>query len=413
VNRKDSIVFSSGRIGSLEIKNRLVRSATFENAATSEGEVSDFLVNLYRDLAQGGVGLIVTGIAGVYTKALALPSMLRADDNSFIPSLARIPRAVHEVAPDCRVVLQLHHPGRQVADKQNASKLTPLLPRAWVAYVRKHPELLVTSREAYRATEATAPSAVYDTTFDRTPRAVTVIEIEEIISAFAEGIIRAREAGFDGAQLHAAHGYLLSSFLSPRTNKRNDQYGGSTENRTRIVREIYKQARRKVGDNFPILIKMNTTDFLPGGIDLDEAVRVGKILSDTGFTAIETSGGMWEATTRSEEELGWVPVILPEARTGIKSKDQEAYFLPGAKALKQATGATIILVGGLKSFSRIEEVLNSKAADFVSLSRPLIRQPDLPNRWFSGEGPDKAECLSCNMCLPIGNAPLACRAKIQ
>jgi 2,4-dienoyl-CoA reductase-like NADH-dependent reductase (Old Yellow Enzyme family) len=107
------------------------------------------------------------------------------------------------------------------------------------------------------------------------------------------------------------------------------------------------------------------------------------------------------------------PVILPESRTGIKSKDQEAYFLPGAKALKEAIGAPIILVGGLRSFSRIEEVLNSKAADFVSLSRPLIRQPDLPNRWLSEEGADKAECISCNACLPIRSAPLVCRAKMR
>ena len=275
-----------------------------------------------------------------------------------------------------------------------------------MAYIRKHPELLAPSPEAHRATEATAPSAVHDAFFDRTPREVTPTEIERIIGAFAEGIVRAREAGFDGVQLHAAHGYLLSSFLSPGTNRRDDQYGGSTENRTRIVREIYKQARSKVGNDFPILIKMNTTDFLPGGMDMTEAVRVGKMLSDTGFTAIEASGGMWEATTRPKEELGWDPVILPESRTGIKSKGQEAYFLPGANALKEEIAAPIILVGGLRSFSRIEKVLNSKAADFVSLSRPLIRQPDLPNRWFSGEGADKAECISCNACLPIRNAPL-------
>lgn len=413
MNRKDSIVFSPGQIGPLEIKNRLVRSATFENAATSEGAVSDFLVNLYRDLAQGGVGLIITGIAGVYPGALAPPFLMRADDDSFIPSLARIPRAVHEVAPDCRVVLQLHHPGRQIIDEESGPKLMPLLPRAWMAYLQKHPELLTPSPEAHRVAEATAPSAVHDTFFDRTPRAVTPTEIEQIIGAFAEGIIRAQEAGFDGVQLHAAQGYLLSSFLSPKTNRRDDQYGGSTENRTRIVREIYKQARSKVGDSFPILIKMNTTDFLPGGMDIEEAVRIGKISSDTGFTAIEASGGMWEATTRSKEELGWDPVILPESRTGIKSKDQEAYFLPGAKALKEAIAAPIILVGGLRSFSRIEEVLDSKAADFVSLSRPLIRQPDLPNRWLSGEGADKAECISCNACLPIRSAPLACRAKMR
>ncbi len=120
---------------------------------------------------------------------------------------------------------------------------------------------------------------------------------------------------------------------------------------------------------------------------------------------------MWEAATRSQEELGWLPVILPEARTGIKTRDQEAYFLQGAKALKENTGATIILVGGLRSFGKIEEILTSEAVDFVSISRPLVRQPNLPNLWFSGEGPDKAECISCNACLPIGSVRIACRIK--
>jgi 2,4-dienoyl-CoA reductase-like NADH-dependent reductase (Old Yellow Enzyme family) len=162
-----------------------------------------------------------------------------------------------------------------------------------------------------------------------------------------------------------------------------------------------------------MLIKINTTDFLPGGIDLNEAVRLGNLLSDIGFAAIEASGGMWESVTRTQEELGWIPVILPESRTRIKDRDQEAYFLPAARALKEKTNATVILVGGLKSFSKMEEVLTSKGADFVSMSRPLIRQPDLPTLWRPGEGPDKAECISCNACLPIGTARLACRAKIQ
>jgi 2,4-dienoyl-CoA reductase-like NADH-dependent reductase (Old Yellow Enzyme family) len=135
------------------------------------------------------------------------------------------------------------------------------------------------------------------------------------------------------------------------------------------------------------------------------------MLSEVGFNAIEASGGMWEAWTRKKEELGWLPVMVPESRTGIKTQDQEAYFLVGAKALKEKTKATIIAVGGFRSFSKVEEVLNSKAVDFVSMCRPLIRQPDLPILWRSGEGPDKAECISCNACLPI--AALACRAKIQ
>jgi 2,4-dienoyl-CoA reductase-like NADH-dependent reductase (Old Yellow Enzyme family) len=144
-------------------------------------------------------------------------------------------------------------------------------------------------------------------------------------------------------------------------------YGGSTENRTRIFREVRRRAVKQVGENFPILIKVNTTDFLPGGIDQDEAVRVGKLLHETGFAAIETSGGMWEAVMRTKEELGWPPALLPESRTGIKAKEeQEAYFLPGAKALKEGTNATILLVGGLRSFGRVEEVVQSGAADFIS-----------------------------------------------
>lgn len=410
-NRENSIIFTPAWLGPLQLKNRLVRSATHDNAATSGGEVSEFQVDLYRNLAEGGVGLIITGGATIYPKAPFGRGGIRADNDSFIPSLEKIPRAVRKVGSDCRVMLQLIHPGRQVVRREDAPKMMPLLPPALVAYIRKHPEVMAPPAEAAHEVEPTAPSAVYDAILDRKPRALTRDEIGEIIEAFAEGVRRAQQAGFDGVQLHAAHGWLLSSFLSPRTNQREDVYGGSTENRTRIIKEIYQRARKKVGDRFPILIKFNTTDFLSGGIDLDEAVRVGKILGEVGFAALEASGGMWESCTRTKEELGWLPVIQPEARTGIETYDQEAYFLAGAKALKEKTKATVILVGGLRSFGKIEEVLSSKAADFVSLCRPLIRQPDLPNQWRSGEGPDKAECISCNACVPIGSARTGCRVK--
>jgi len=281
---------------------------------------------------------------------------------------------------------------------------------AFFTYITKHPEL-ISHQGTPQAVEPIAPSPVHDTLFDRTPRAVTPDDIDDIIEAFAHGVRRAQEAGFDGVQIHAAHGYLLSSFLSPRTNRREDKYGGSTENRTRIVREIYQRARKKVGEDFPILIKINTTDCLPGGIDIEESIRVGAALTGIGFAAIETSGGMWESLTCKEEELGWKPLFMSESRTEIRNKDQEAYFLPGAKALKEKTKATVILVGGLKSFSRIEEILGSNSVDFISLCRPLIRQPDLPNLWHTGEGPDKAECISCNACVPVGSDRLGCRIK--
>jgi 2,4-dienoyl-CoA reductase-like NADH-dependent reductase (Old Yellow Enzyme family) len=409
-SRENSIVFTPAGIGPLQVKNRLVRSATYENAATAGGEVSDFLIELYGNLAKGGVGLIITSLATVYPKALFYHLAIRADNDSFIPSLKKIPRKVREVNPDCKVILQLMHPGRQIINPKDAAKLGPMLPPALITYIKNHPEILKPTGAVHEI-EPTAPSAVYDRTYDWTPRALTTGEIGEIIEAFAEGARRAQESGFDGVQLHAAHGYLLSSFLSPRTNQREDQYGGSTENRTRIIKEIFQQARKKVGDRFPILIKMNTTDFLPAGIDLAEAVRVGEVLSDTGFAAIETSGGMTESLTQTKEELGWLPLLLPESRINIKTRDQEGYFLTAAKAIKEKTNATVISVGGFRSFSKIEEALASKAADFVSLCRPLVRQPDLPNLWRSGEGPDKAECISCNGCISVGSSRLGCRVK--
>ena len=404
--RTDSIAFTPGRIGTLNIKNRLVRSATFENAATSRGEVTDDLVDLYRDLAKGGIGLIITGIACVYSKAVA-PHQTRIDDDRYIEGLQRISNVAREVASDCRIMAQLHHPGRQVMD---LSAGLPPMPPALIAHLQRAQQVPQMPEGQHVEIEPTAPSAVPDLLFHRTPRALTVEEIEEIVEAYAEGIRRVEEAGFDGVQLHAAHGWLLSSFLSPHTNRRDDRYGGSTENRTRIICEIYERARKRVDADFPILIKINATDFIPGGTDTDEAAEVAAILAQAGLAAIETSGGMWEAVTRSRDELGWLPVMIPEARVGIKTKEQEAYFLDGAKAVRRKIKAPVILVGGMRSIGRIEEVIQSGAADFVSMSRPLIRQPDLPNLWLTGEGPDRAACISCNACLPIAQGRIRCNA---
>ena len=409
--RHNSVVFEPGHIGALQIKNRLVRSATYENAATPEGEVSDNLISIYSALAKGGAGLIITGICGVYPKALAPHLMMRVDEDRFIPGLNRLSGAVHKAAPDSRIMLQLHHPGRQVMDPAMRARLASKLAPAWVAAFQKRPTTATAPEAAPHIIEPTAPSALHDTLFDRIPRALRLAEIEEIINAFAEGIRRAEEAGFDGVQLHAAHGWLLDCFLSPRTNRRDDIYGGSTENRTRIITEIFRRARKKVSADFPILIKFNSTDFLPGGIDPDEAVKVARILSETGFAALEVSGGMWETVTRSEKELGWPPVLLPESRTGIKSVDQEGYFLDNAQYVRKHVDAAVIAVGGFKSFSKIEKALTSKAADFISLSRPFIREPDLANRWRAGDGLDRAACISCNACLPLADEPLTCRAK--
>ena len=405
--RKESIVFSPGKIGILELKNRLVRSATYESAATHRGEVTDTLVELYRKLAQGGVGLIITGITSVMAEAHFPHRSMRIDDDQHISGQKRISDAVHNLNNDCKIIMQLHHPGRQIRKPGDGPNLIPYTSPARIAAMQRAE--VAPEPEEGPTPEPVAPSALPDALFGRTPRALNVEEIEEIVIAFAEGIGRAEAAGFDGVQLHAAHGWLLSSFLSPHTNKRDNKYGGSTENRTRIVREIYEQGRKKVDPEFPILIKMNTTDFFPDGTNHEEAANVARILGDTGFCAFETSGGMWETVTRGTEVLGWPAFMIPESRTNIKNEEQEAYFLSGAQAVKVGVGAdlTVILVGGVRSFNRIEEILASGQVDFLSMSRPLIRQPDLPNLFLSGKT-DKADCISCNACL--GTAPLSCEA---
>ncbi len=404
--RSNSIAFKPGRIGPLEIKNRLVRSATFENAASMENEVTDRLVDMYRTLAEGGVGLIFTGILCVYPGAVS-PRQMCIDDDKYIGGVSRISKAVHDLENDCKVMAQLHHPGRQIMDL--SAGMPPISP-ALLAHIERTGQFPQPPGKDEPVVEPTAPSAIFDSLFKRTPRALTLEEIDEIIDAYAEAIRRVQEAGFDGVQLHAAHGWLLSSFLSPHTNRREDEYGGSTENRTRIVRDIYARTRKKIGDDFPILIKINTTDFFPDGTDPEEGARVAEILAEVGFAAIETSGGMWETVTQSQEELGWPPVMIPEARININKKEQEAYFLPGAQAVKGRIAKPVMLVGGIRSLSKVEEVLESGAADFISMARPFLRQPDLPNLWLSGEGPDKAACISCNACLPIGESPTQCNA---
>ena len=359
------LAFEPEEVGGMIVKNRLVRSATYEHMASEGGGVTDKLVRLYGTLAGGGVGLIITGAAYVQPSGKSVPCLTGIHRDDLIPGLRKIAETVHKHGDGCKVAVQLLHCGRQSFVLENTM----------------------------------APSAVFEPVVKKMPREMTVEEIEETVEAFAKAVGRAKEAGFDAVQLHAAHGYLLSEFLSPYTNRRTDEYGGSTGNRTRIVEDIYKRVVENVGADFPILIKMNVDDFLEGGIDLNESKKIAERLSRTGFAAIETSGCMWEVRTRSKEELGWVPAMLPESRTNITSKDKEGYFLPYSKEIKKVIAAPLILVGGIRSLDVIEDILAKRSADFVALSRPLIRQPDLPRRWLREIGGSTADCISCNGCV--------------
>jgi len=368
VLRRECLAFRPGKIGTLEIKNRLIRSATWENAASESGHVTDPLQDMYRALAKGGVGLIITSHSVVHPRGMTDPRMIWVADDSYIPSVRKLARAVHQTASACKVMIQLTHSGRQPTPGTGV--------------------------------EPVGPSAVYDEFSRQTPREMTLEEIEEVIKAFAHAIRRAREAELDGVELHGAHGYLLSSFLSPRTNIRKDQYGGSVENRCRIVREIVEHGHKEAGHDFPILIKMNSVDYLPGGVDIHEARKIAECLNQTGLAAFEMSGCTWETITLSEEELGFKPSSIPEARGNIKTKEQEAYFWQYAKEIRKVVNKPMILVGGIRSIGKVEEILEEGSIDFCAMCRPLVREPDLPNRWLRGEGSETAACISCNQCIP-------------
>ena len=272
------------KIGKLEIKNRFVRSATYEGLATEDGEITDKLINFYKTLSEGGCGLIITSYAFIQEIGRANVKQLGIYKDDFIPGLTKLANIVHEHGEGCKVALQIVHAGRQ----------------------------------SPHVKETVAPSAVLEKFSNKMPREMTIGEIEETIEAFSQAARRAKEAGFDAVQLHGAHGYLISEFLSPYTNRRIDNYGGNTDKRLRFVEQIYRRSRELVGDDFPILIKMNCDDFLEGGITLEESKKITKMLSNIGFDAIEISSCMWETVKRKKNEIGWKPTFIPESRMSLE-----------------------------------------------------------------------------------------------
>lgn len=347
----------------MTVKNRFVRSATAERAVDERGFVTDEMFEVYRKLAEGGVGLLITGHAYVHESGRTGLTQTAIDKDAYVPRLAELVDATHSVAADCKIVIQISHGGRQV------------------------------SRDSVR--EPIAPSAVTDKSTNTTPREMTEAEIEVCIDAFAQAARRAKDAGFDGVQLHSAHGFLISEFNSPYTNRRADKWGGSLENRRRFLLEVYRRVREVVGNEYPVLVKLNTADYVAeGGLAIEDSVQIAKTLSDAGIDAIETSGGMYES------------IDGQGAARRVQNTDEEAYFAPNAAKIQQAVNVPVILVGGLLSTSVMEDVIQKGVADLFSLSRPLIREPDLPNKIKAGK--EKADCISCNGCFSPRLRPVMC-----
>jgi 2,4-dienoyl-CoA reductase-like NADH-dependent reductase (Old Yellow Enzyme family) len=234
--------------------------------------------------------------------------------------------------------------------------------------------------------EVLGPSALV-TEKGTTGREMTKEEILQVIGSFRDAAARAKKAGFDGIQIHAAHGFLLSQFLSPFFNKRGDEYGGSIENRARIVLEVVRSVREAVGTDFPVLVKINSQDKLEGGFDVDDMLQAAGLLEQSGVDAIEMSGGTALSLRAGKPDDSFSPVT----KKGV-------YYEEAAKRFKKQIGIPLILVGGIRSYSDSQRLVEEGIADYIALCRPLIREPDLIKRWKSGDTRD-SECVSDNACF--------------
>jgi 2,4-dienoyl-CoA reductase-like NADH-dependent reductase (Old Yellow Enzyme family) len=363
-----SKVFETSNIARMTLKNRTLRSATWEGLADSNGFVRPELVKKIAELARGSVGLIVTGYLYVSPEGRGLPWQTGVWHDDHVEGLSQITKVVHDEGG--LVAAQIAHAGGRTRPKDIGGQ-RPM-----------------------------GPSSIKGFSFGDTPREMTASDIQASVKGFAEAARRVKQAGFDALQLHAAHNYLISQFLSPLINQRSDAYGGSSKRRRQFLSEVYSAVREVVGADFPVLIKLNTTDGPEGGITPEEALEAAKDLAIIGVDAIEVSGGIAGSD------------LYRPSRKNVSKPSQEAYFRSAAMLFKQELGIPVILVGGIRSYTVAEDILALGHADYVAFSRPLICEPNLILRWSQGDR-SPSKCLSCNLCLQEGlkGSGIACAKK--
>ena len=344
------------RLGSLSLKNRFVRSATFEGLGKDDGSCTDKIPAFYRRLSTGNIGLIISGHLFVHPHGQAGPMQLGISKDDYIPGLSELVQACHH--GQAKVLAQLSHAGA------HAMPVDRHLPKK-------------------------APSTI-DFGDQGQSEAMTLDDIDETIHAFASAALRAKQAGFDGIQLHGAHGYLLSQFLSPWYNRRTDNYGGSLENRARLLKTILQEVRKNVGTDYPVVLKINGQDYLKGDVGLSIADSLATIKClEPWLDAIEISGGC------GISDRALTPVRPVNVRDDAL---EDVYHIAAAEAFKGHLNIPIILVGGIKSLNVASQLVKQKLADLIAFSRPLICEPNLIRRWQESDT-SPSRCVRCTKCF--------------
>jgi 2,4-dienoyl-CoA reductase-like NADH-dependent reductase (Old Yellow Enzyme family) len=377
-----SILFSSKMINEVVIKNRFVRSATFESAANDDGTIGEDYTKIYKRLSRGNVGLIITGMISVSEEGTSYRREAGLFSDTAVDGYAAMNYEVHQNGS--RIFAQICHGGRQCMVHGKFPKAA-----SW---------------------------GVPDLVYKVLPRPMNGKEISRAIKAFSDAAVRAKRSGFDGIQIHAAHGYLINNFLSPFSNHRTDEWGGDPERRFLFLKRIYESIRDSVGAAFPVTAKINVSDHSPwGGISLDESAEQIERLVQMGIDAVEVSCGSM-AFSMFNQSRGEVPArelcktvpgplqplaarlfktVYPEGRYTF----EEGYNLWAIKKVKSVMRNTpLIVVGGLRTPDIMENLVRDGKADFIAMCRPLISEPLLIKRWSEGNM-DEVKCSNCNKCF--------------
>ena len=391
-----STLFTHGKIGKMETENRFVQSATYESMANDAGEVTDKLIRRYSKIAKGGAGLIIPGYMYIMPSGRTAKYETGIHNDEMIAGLKKLVNVVHDEGS--KIAFQLVHSGRQ------------------------------TTKDTIGQTPYAPSRGPRDNVYMVKPREMTEKKIQEVIKAFGMAASRASEAGADGVEIHAAHGYLINQFLSPFFNKRTDSWGGGDKNRFRFLRKVVLEIRKNVSENTSVLVKLNTQDYTPEeGITIELAKKYAEWLADLPIDGLELSCGTLSysmfnmvrgdvPTSELVMNFPWWKKIM--GKMMLKNMEgkfelEEGYNLKAARVIKPAIGdIPLLVVGGMRQAAHMEKVLKDGIADFISMSRPFIREPNIVNRMREGKA-TAVSCVSCNKCFAAvaNNMPVQCYYK--
>ena len=332
------------QLRNIQFKNRIVRSATLDNFGNLDGTVSERELELYETLASNNIGLIITGQTYVTPVGKVALEENAINDDRFINSHKKLVDTAHKAG--AKIIPQLNHCG---------------------------------AKSSVEGLAVVAPSPIPATGYKVIPRELSLPEIEEIIEQFVQAAVRTKKAGYDGIQIHAAHSYLLSSFINPVFNKRNDEYGGSIENRFRMTEKIIKGINKELGKTYPVFMKINSNIEENDEVYYQDLIYIAQKCKELGVEAIEYSG------------YNYTPLGLKRLRN---------YYLERVSAIRKEVDIPAILIGGIRSFADMDRVLDS-GIDMVSLARPFICEPDLITKLIAGQ--EEAKCTNCSQCFGLYN----------